>query len=225
MTGRSFRRHADVFDLDLQTVKQAAKAWGGTINDVFVASVIRGLALYHEQHGVVSPGFRALMPVNVRTQGDQAGGNHFVPARFVIPTHADVADSVAEVRRVAEEWKNAPGLAVSDVLATGLSALPSVVARGLWGSMLLGNDVCVTNIPGPPFAVTLAGAAVQGIYAVSPPSGAALSVSLISAVDRVCITVTADVAAVPDSPKLAGCIEDGFAEVCSVRSSGRPQVQ
>ncbi len=225
MTGRSFRRHADVFDLDLQTVKQAARAWGGTINDVFVASVIRGLALYHEQHGVVSPGFRALMPVNVRTQGDQAGGNHFVPARFVIPTHADVADSVAEVRRVAEEWKNAPGLSVSDVLATGLSALPSVVARGLWGSMLLGNDVCVTNIPGPPFAVTLAGAAVQGIYAVSPPSGAALSVSLISTMDRVCITVTADVAAVPDSPKLAGCIEDGFAEVCSVRSSGRPQVQ
>ena len=85
MTGRSFRRHADVFDLDLQTVKQAAKTWGGTINDVFVASVMRGLALYHEQHGVVSPGFRALMPVNVRTQSDPTGGNHFVPARFVIP--------------------------------------------------------------------------------------------------------------------------------------------
>ena len=224
MTGRSFRRHADVFDLDLQTVKQAAETWGGTINDVFVASVMRGLALYHEQHGVVSPGFRALMPVNVRTQSDPTGGNHFVPARFVIPAHADVADCVAEVRRVAEEWKNAPGLAMSDVLATGLSALPSVVARGLWGSMLLGNDVCVTNIPGPPFPVTLAGAAVKGIYAVSPPSGAALNVSLISAADRVCITVTADVAAVPDSPKLAGCIEDGFAEVCSAHPSGRPRV-
>ncbi len=224
MTGRSFRRHVDVFDLDLLTVKQAAKAWGGTINDVFVAAVMRGLALYHEQHGVVSPGFRALMPVNVRLQGDAAGGNHFVPARFVIPAHADVADCVAEVRRVAEEWKNAPGLTVSDVLATGLSALPSAVARSLWGSMLLGNDVCVTNIPGPPVTVTLAGATVKGIYAVSPPSGAALNVSLISAADRVCITVTADVAAVPDSPKLAGCIEDGFAEVCSVQPSGGPGV-
>jgi hypothetical protein len=91
--------------------------------------------------------------------------------------------------------------------------------------MLLGNDVCVTNIPGPPAAVTVAGTAVQGIYAVSPPSGAALSVSLISVANRACVTVTADVAAIPDSAKLAGCIEDGFAEVCSVRSSGRPQVQ
>ena len=225
MTGRSVRRHADVFDLDLETVKQAAKAWGGTLNDVFVASVVRGLALYHEQHGVVSVGFRALMPVNVRAPGDPTGGNHFVPARFVISTHAAVAESIAEVRRVADEWKNAPGLAMSDVLATALSALPAAIARSLWGSMLLGNDVCVTNIPGPPTAVTVVGAAVQGIYAVSPPSGAALSVSLISVANRVCVTVTADVAAVPDSPKLAGCIEDGFAEVCSVRSSGRPQGQ
>jgi hypothetical protein len=60
---------------------------------------------------------------------------------------------------------------MSDVLAAGLSALPAAIARSLWGSMLLGNDVCVTNIPGPPTAVTVAGAAVQGIYAVSPPSG------------------------------------------------------
>ena len=225
MTGRSFRRHAEVLDLDLPTIKRAAKAWGGTVNDVFVASVVRGLILYHDQHGVVSRGFRTLMPVNVRDK-DQGGavGNHFVPARFVIPAHADVADCVAEVKRIADEWKNAPGLGISDVLADGLSALPAPVARNLWGSMLLGNDVCVTNIPGPPFPVSLAGARVEGVYAVSPPSGAACNVSLISLADRACVTITADVAAVPDSPKLAGCIEDGFAEVCSARrpAAGSP---
>jgi diacylglycerol O-acyltransferase / wax synthase len=218
MTGRSFRRHAEVLDLDLPTIKRAASAWGGTVNDVFVASVVRGLILYHDQHGVVSQGFRVLMPVNVRDK-DKGGaaGNHFVPARFVIPAHADVADCMAEVRRIADEWKHAPGLGISDVLATALSALPAPVARSLWGSMLLGNDVCVTNIPGPPLPVFLADARVEGIYAVSPPSGAAFNVSLISSADRACVTVTADVAAVPDSPKLAGCIEDGFAEVCSAR--------
>ena len=221
MTGRSFRRHAEVLDLDLPTIKRATKAWGGTVNDVFVASVVRGLILYHDQHGVVSRGFRALMPVNVRDK-DKGGavGNHFVPARFVIPAHADVADCVAEVRRTADTWKNAPGLGISDVLAAALSALPGPIARSLWGSMLLGNDFCVTNIPGPPVAVSLAGARVEGIYAVSPPSGAAFNVSLISLADRACITITADVAAVPDSPKLAGCIEDGFAEVCSARPPG-----
>jgi len=223
MTGRSFRRHVEIIDLELAGLKHAATAWGGTVNDVFVASVVRGLTLYHAQHGVVAAGFRALMPVNVRDGAAGESGNHFVPARFVIAARADLADCMAEVRRNAEEWKHAPGLAMSDVLATGLSALPAVVARNLWSSMLLGNDFCITNIPGPPFQAFLAGAGVEGIYAVSPPSGAALNVSLISAGERACITITADVAAIPDSPKLAGCIEDGFAEVCSAQPPEPPR--
>ena len=162
MTGRSFRRHVEIIDLELATLKRAATAWGGTVNDVFVASVVRGLTLYHEQHGVVTSGFRALMPVNVRDGAAGESGNHFVPARFVIAARADLADCMAEVRRNAEEWKHAPGLAMSDVLATGLSALPAVVARNLWSSMLMGNDFCITNIPGPPFQAFLAGAACRG---------------------------------------------------------------
>jgi WS/DGAT/MGAT family acyltransferase len=223
MTGRSFRRHVEVLEFDLTNLKSVARAWGGTVNDVFVASVVRGLSLYHEQHGATSSGFRALMPVNVRGGGEGAGGNHFVPARFVIPVHTDVADCMAEVRQNAAQWKHAPGLALSDVMATVLSALPAVVARNLWSSMLLGDDFCITNIPGPPFQAFLAGTGVEGIYAVSPPSGAALNVSLVSAANRACVTITADVAAVPDSPKLAACIEDGFAEVCSARRPDPPR--
>jgi WS/DGAT/MGAT family acyltransferase len=222
MSARGFRRHVEVIDLDLTSLRDAARGWGGTVNDVFVASVVRGLTLYHEQHGVLSTGFRILMPVNVRDGGDGIGGNHFVPARFVIPVHPDVADCVAEVRQIAAAWKRAPGLAFSEVLATALSALPTGVARGLWGSMLLGDDFCITNVPGPPFRAFVSGAGVEAIYAVSPPSGAAFNVSLVSAGDRACITLTVDAAAVSDAAKLAGCIDDGFAEVCSVRRSDPP---
>lgn len=216
MLGRSFRRHVEVVDVPVADLRRAARGWQGTLNDVFVASVVRGLARYHEQHGVASPGFRALMPVNVRHPGDRAAGNHFVPARFVIPVHADLADCVTEVQRQTGMWKRAPGLALSDVLANALSTLPAAAARTLWGSMLMGNDFCITNVPGPPFPVSLDGAPVNAIYAVSPPSGAAFNVSLVSLADRACIALTVDTAAVPDSEKLAGCIDDGFAEVCSV---------
>jgi hypothetical protein len=188
------------------------------VNDVFMASVVRGLTLYHEQHGVLSTGFRVLMPISVRVGGAGAGaGNHFVPARFVIPVHPDVALCVAEVQAVTAAWKQAPGLAVSDVLATGLSTLPGPLARNLWGAMLRGTDVCVTNVPGPAARTSLVGAPVEGIYAFAPPSGAALNVSLVSSAAKACIGVTLDAAAVPDSAKLAGCLEDGFAEVCSAR--------
>ena len=223
MTGRSFRRHVEILDLDLATLRRAAMAWGGTLNDVFVTSVVRGLTLYHAQHGVTARGFRVLMPVSVRDSADRESGNHFVPARFVIPVHSDIADSVAEVRRGAQQWKHAPGLAVSDVLATGLSALPAGLSRNLWSSMLMGDDLCITNIPGPPLQTYLAGVAVEGIYAVTPPSGAALSVSFVSTAERACVTITTDTAAVHDSPKLAGCIEDGFSEVCSARPPGPPR--
>jgi hypothetical protein len=81
--------------------------------------------------------------------------------------------------------------------------------------MLKGTDVCVTNIPGPPFPTTISGAAVEGIYAFAPPSGAALNVSLVSSAGRACIGITADARAIPDSAKLAACLEDGFTEVCS----------
>jgi hypothetical protein len=218
MHGRSFRRHVEVIDVPVADLQRAARGWQGTLNDVFVASVVRGLARYHEQHGVASPGFRVLMPVNVRHPGDRGAGNHFVPARFVIPVHADLADCVAEVQRLTGIWKRAPGLAMSDVLADGLSTLPAPVARALWSSMLMGNDFCVTNVPGPPVPVSVDGAAVRAIYAVSPPSGAAFNVSLVSMAERACVTLTIDTAAIPDSAKLAGCIDDGFAEVCSVRA-------
>jgi hypothetical protein len=218
MHGRGFRRHVEVIDLPLALLRNAARGWNGSLNDVFVASVVRGLALYHEQHGVESSGFRALMPVNVRRPSDRSGGNHFVPARFVIPARADLAECVAEVRRLTAAWKTAPGLFLSDVLADGLSTLPAPVARAVWSSMLMGNDFCITNVPGPPFPVSVDGAPLEVIYAVSPPSGAAFNISLVSTAERACVTLTTDTVAVPDSAKLAGCIDDGFAEVCSVRT-------
>jgi WS/DGAT/MGAT family acyltransferase len=218
MHGRGFRRHVEVVDVQLADLQRAARDWQGTLNDVFVAAVVRGLARYHEQHGVPSPGFRALMPISVRQRDNRAAGNHFVPARFVIPVHTDLAECVAEVQRLTGTWKQAPGLALSDVLATALSTLPAPAARAMWGSMLMGNDFCVTNVPGPPFPVAVDGAPVLAIYAVSPPSGAAFNVSLVSTAERACVTLTVDSVAVPDSGKLAGCIDDGFAEICAVRA-------
>ena len=218
MRGRGFRRHVEIVDLPLAHLRQAARGWEGTLNDVFIASVVRGLVRYHEQHGIASSGFRALMPVNVRRPGERGGGNHFVPARFVIPVRADLAECVGEVKRLTRAWKTAPGLALSDVLADGLSMLPAPFARGLWGSMLMGNDFCITNVPGPPFPVSVDGAVLEAIYAVSPPSGAAFNISLVSTAARACLTLTTDTTAVSDGAKLAGCIDDGLAEVCSVRS-------
>jgi hypothetical protein len=91
MTERSFRRVFEVVDLPQGQLRRAATAMGGTLNDVFVASVVRGLKRYHGLHGVVLNDIRALMPVNVRAKSNTLDGNHFVPARFVVPTGTDAS--------------------------------------------------------------------------------------------------------------------------------------
>ena len=219
MTGRSSRRSFEAFDLAPGALKQTATATGGTVNDVFVAAVVRGLGRYHELHGSDVGELRALMPVNVRAEDDPAGGNHFVPARFVLPVLADAAACVREVRRITSSWKHAPGLALSDVLATGLNLLPAPVVTAMWGSMLKGDDFCVTNVPGPPFETYFAGSRVESFYAFAPPSGAALNVSLVTPADRSCIGITVDTAAVPDSHRLAACLEDGFGDILGLGRS------
>ena len=169
MTERGFRRTFEVIDLTPQTLRRAATAMHGTLNDVFVAGVVRGISLYHEFHGVPADGLRMLMPVNVRAAGDPEGGNHFVPARFVVPTPSDAEECVREVQRITGSWKRSPGLALSERLATGLDRLPDPVVSAMWGSMLKGVDVCVTNVPGPTFETYLAGARVDRMYALCSP--------------------------------------------------------
>jgi len=213
MTERGFRRTFEAIDLTPQTLRQAATAMNGTLNDVFVAAVVRGISLYHEFHGVPVDGLRMLMPVNVRAAGDPEGGNHFVPARFVVPTPPDTEECVREVQRITGSWKRSPALALSEMLATGLDRAPDPVVSAMWGSMLKGVDICVTNVPGPTFETYLAGARVDRMYAFAPPSGAAVNVSLVTSADRVCVGIAVDSAAVPDSSQLSTCLADGFDEV------------
>ena len=117
------------------------------------------------------------------------------------------------MQRITGSWKHAPGLALSEMLAIGLDTVPDSVVTAMWGSMLKGVDVCITNIPGPTLETYLAGARVERMYAFAPPSGAAVNVSLVTSADRVCIGIVVDRAAVPDSPKMATCLADGFEKV------------
>ena len=68
-----------MFDLSLDDVKRAAKRTEGSVNDVFVAAVIGGLHRYHERHGDCPDSLRMTLPINLRREGDDSGGNHFAP--------------------------------------------------------------------------------------------------------------------------------------------------
>lgn len=224
-TGRSSGRWFDVIDLPRGALHRAATATGSTVNDVFVAGILMGLRRYHDLHSTPVDRLRILMPVSVRKAGQELAGNHFVPARFVLPLQADARASVLEVRRIAGGHKNDPALALSDLLAACLDVLPARLATSVWGSMLKGDDFCATNVPGPPSETYLAGARIVGLYAFAPPSGAALNVSLLTPAGRDCVGVNIDAAAVADGSKMVACLEEGFEEVLGLAATVREEAR
>lgn len=214
MRGRSLARRFDTLEVGLRDLKDAAHAAGGTLNDAFLAAVVGGVTRYHVAHGATLEQLRITMPINVRRAGDTMGGNRFAPARFAVP--ADVSDPAQRIRRLGElahQWQEEPALAYTEAIASVLDRLPVSVTTGVFGGMLKNIDLVCTNVPGVPYPTYLAGAELERQYAFAPPSGAAVSVALLSHVGHACIGVVVDTAAVPDDDLFLRSLVAGFDEV------------
>jgi diacylglycerol O-acyltransferase len=214
MARRSLSVHFDLLTAPLAETKAAAKTAGGKLNDAFVAAVAGGLARYHARHGQPGEALRMTMPISIRTEGQNLGGNQFVPARFPVPM--DIADPVERMRVIRDlvtQQRDEPALAFTDAIAGVLNRLPTGAVTQLFGSMLKGVDFVTSNVPGAPFPVFLAGAKVDANFAFAPMSGAGANITLLSYLDELQVGVNTDPAAVPDPDVFLACLEEGFEEV------------
>jgi len=206
MTGRGLGRRFEVLDVSADRLHEVSGRAGRTMNDVFVSALLGGVRRYHHKHGVDIDRLRLLMPVNIRGEADGKGSNHFVPVRFSVALNDDPVEQLDAVHREADTWKGSPALKVSPTLAVGLNLLPSPVTAALWGSMLKGDDLVATNVPGVAAETFLTGARVEALYAFAPTTGAALNAALVTMHHRACIGVNIDTSAVPDSEVLMECL-------------------
>ena len=153
MRDRGLGRRLDFFDLSLDDIRRAGKATEGSVNDVFVASVVGGLHRYHERHGDCPDSLRMTLPINLRREGDDAAGNHFAPARFAVPAAImDPRERVQAVRALVRQWRAEPALQLTGPLAGVLNRLPTATTTSLFGGMLKCCDFVATNVPGAPGA-------------------------------------------------------------------------
>ena len=173
MKSRTLARQLGMLDVDLDELKRAGKTAGGSLNDAFVAAVVGGLAQYHEFHGESVESLRMVMPINVRSDGATLGGNHFTPARFLVPlTIKDPAERIVALGRITRAIREEPAVALTDALAGILNQLPTTITTAVFGSMLKGADFVTSNVPGAPFPIYTAGAELERMYAFGPLSGA-----------------------------------------------------
>jgi diacylglycerol O-acyltransferase / wax synthase len=211
---RGLNRRLDVLEAPLARFEWAADRIGCTINDVFLAAVGGALRRYHDVIGRPVAVVRCTMPINLRDEGDPRGGNRFAPARFTLPV--DDPDPAARARiagAIARRWRSEPALAWTGAISAALDALPSGLTTRLLGSMLKSIDVDVVNVTGLRRPAYIAGARVERLWAFAPPTGAALSVTLLSHLDTCCISLMCDRQAVARPELVRACLEESLDEV------------
>ena len=214
---RSLGRRVEAFDVPLDDLKRSAKGLGVSLNDVFVGAVLGGMHRYHEDHDADAPQLRMIMPINVRGGGGGLGGNHFTPARVMMPTRAqNPVHRIEEVSVRCKQLRAEPAVAMTEQLATVLNLLPRRAATALMGSMFKGADLVTSNVPGVPFPLYLGGAEIERIYAFGPLSGTSTNVTLLSHSGTCCIGVNVDTAAIPDADVLLADLRQSFGEVLSL---------
>jgi diacylglycerol O-acyltransferase / wax synthase len=215
LTARSLSGHFDYFACPFDDLKRAAKAHGGTINDVFLAIVTRGLYRYHRRHGADVTGLRVNMPINLRTGVEDAqGGNRWVPARVVVPVDvADPGDHIRALGPILKQARTEPALVLSDQVYRFLVRMPTAAATAVSAGLMKGTDVAATNLPGPPVPVYFAGSRVTALLPFAPRAGAALNVSLMTYDGRGFFAVNIDERAAPDADALVDDLRAALTDV------------
>jgi HAD superfamily hydrolase (TIGR01490 family) len=217
---RGGRWHFEVLDVPLADLKAGAKAAGGSLNDGLLAAVIGGFRRYHERHGARADRLTVGFPISLRTQDDPQGGNRFTGVRFAAPmAEADPAARIAAVRQFVLTARTASATAadaVSGALAPALGWLPAPVIAAVSGRLTSTNDVQVSNVPGVPYPVYVAGSRITHMYPFGPLPGCAAMITLISHNEGCCIGTNTDTAAITDPGGLAEDLQAGLDEVIAL---------
>jgi WS/DGAT/MGAT family acyltransferase len=208
---------------DLETYKEIKDALGGTVNDVVLTVVSGALAGWLRSRGVRTEGLemRALVPVSVRTAGDQGSlGNRLTVMRGPLPVY--IRDPLARLRFVRKamdglkESKQAVGAAT--LAAVNNLAPPTILAQAsrLNFSTRLFN-LLVTNIPGPQLPLYVLGRKLEDLFPVAfLPEHHALAVAIMSYNGSIDYGLLGDYDALPDIDVIAEGIEASLQELLAV---------
>jgi WS/DGAT/MGAT family acyltransferase len=219
-------------DVPLEEVKGIKQAFSVTVNDVLTTVVGGALCQYLAGRGELPERpLVAAEPVSVHEQAQGVQGTSKMSVMFTTLA-TDVDDPVERLRTIA----------ASNTRAKELNALVGADTLLQWAehfwlngfslgarlySFVHGADhhpvihnLILSNVPGPPMPLYLAGARLAGIYPLGPlMDGAGLNVTILSEEDRVGFGIVACPELVPDVWQIAEAIPKALHELGSCASS------
>ena len=209
--------------LDLDRDKAVKRARGTTVNDVIMA-ITAGAVRRHllEVDALPDRPLQAMVPISVRAEGD-SGGNRVTAMVGLVPTHVDDPlarlDWVSEQMRTAKEHDAVPADVLADVSSMAAPVVAAraarVVTRLRWANRLrLPFNMVISNVPGPPVPLYVAGARVKHMIPVSAiHDGVGFNVTIISHENDVDVGLVADREMIDDLWHVAALFEESAKEL------------
>jgi WS/DGAT/MGAT family acyltransferase len=208
---------------DLDDYKRVRTTYGGTVNDVVLATVagaLRAFLLTRGEPVNASTTLRAMVPVSVRSEDQQGQLGNKVSSYFVDlpvgePNPVVRLHQVSYAMTAHKESGQSVGadaiIALSGFAPPTIHATAARLASGMTKRLF---NLVVTNVPGPQFPLYAAGARMLEAYPVVPlAKGQGVCIGLMSYDGGVYYGLNADRDAMADVDVLATCIEESLAEL------------
>jgi len=209
---------------DIKKIRQPMP--GVTVNDVMLSIVGGALHKYlQSKNDLPEDSLVAMAPVSVRSTSEKgAMGNEVSALSIAIGTH--IADPLDRLRFTHEkavkskEISKAVGAREISEVSKLAPAMISGVATRLYSRLGLANQLSpmfntvVTNVPGPPVSLYMAGARMVRSFGLGPVMDSmGLFHAVTSYCGEICIAVTACRKMLPDPAFYAECLQASFDEM------------
>jgi diacylglycerol O-acyltransferase / wax synthase len=220
------RRSFETTTLSLTTVKKIKNAFGTTVNDVVLALCAGALRRYFDARDeVLDAPLVAMVPVSVRTEDAGSGEGNQVSSMLAslatdIDDPVERLQSISRGMRIAKEQQNLIGAdTLQEWVEFAAPAVAGTAARLYSRTRISGRhrplfNVTISNIPGPPFPLYLAGGQVKATYPVGPIfDGGGLNMTVMSYLDSMDFGLLACPDVVPDVSELGRGLGESLTEL------------
>jgi WS/DGAT/MGAT family acyltransferase len=195
--------------VSLERIRMLRRQLDVKVNDIVLALSAAATRRYLQATGELPrEPLKVTIPVSTRAADDVSAGNQV--ATMIVPWPTHLADPVERVRRIQADTKRSKemtqALRATEIRSMGDTAPPAILnlayralASLMDSALPLPANAIVSNVPGPPVPLYMAGAKLEAMYPFSMVQhGIGLNVTVMSYLDRMDFGFTVDADLVPD---------------------------
>lgn len=232
-TGRAFA----TVSLPMAEVRSLGRAHEATINDMVLMVCSTALRRYFSKRRILPrKSMIAAVPVSLREKGDTRSDNQASMSLMSLGTNiADTGKRLAHIQAATRSMKATMG-GLKDVLPTDFPSIgvPWLMeaAATLYGKTRLADripqlaNLVISNVPGPPVPLYLAGARLLNLFPTSIiVHGLGLNITVQSYDQTLGFGLMADADAMPDVKELADAIAIAFDDIRALPLPGEAEAE